>query len=201
MNICNLPDASLIITTMKVHFVVIGSMQFCISVNEKWSFFHWGEHQFERRNVGQKRWSECLIYWWIRQMTRWCVIWLWLSFHSCTHLWMDYILYEWTLVLYEWSLIFYECFQCPAQIFSAGCCTDPHHICHEYWLTASQPFPSLENSHQLNGATLPKVPNVVGAACSQWQTGEIYKRLPFCQGGTKSDTMHAPQLVILYSSN
>ena len=92
-------------------------------------------------------------------------------------------------------------FQCPAQIFSTGCCTDPHHICHEYWLTASQPFPSLENCHQLNGATLLEVLNMVGAACSQWQTSEIYKRLPFCQGGTKSDTTHAPQLVILYSSN
>ena len=104
-------------------------------------------------------------------------------------------------ILYEWTLIFYECFKCPAQIFPVGCCTDPCHISHEYWLTASQPFPSLENCHQLNGVTLPEVPNVVGAACSQWQTGGIYKRLPFCLGGTKSDTTHAPQLVILYSSN
>ena len=74
MNVCNLPNASLIITTMKVHFAVIVSMHFCISVNEKRSFFNWEEHQFERRNMGQKRWSECLIYWWIRQMTRWCVM-------------------------------------------------------------------------------------------------------------------------------
>ena len=133
------------------------------------------KHQFERRNMGQKRWSECLIYWWIRQMTRWCVMYT----GDCPP--SLHTLMNGLYILYEWTLIFYECFQCPAQIFSTGCCTDPHHICHEYWLTASQPFPPLENCHQLNGATLPEVLNVVGAACSQWQTGGISKRLSFCQ--------------------
>ena len=34
----------------------------------------------------------------------------------------------------------------------AGGCTGPHHICHEYWLIASQPVLSSENCHQLNGS-------------------------------------------------
>ena len=95
------------------------------------------KHQFERRNMGQKRWSECLIYWWIRQMTRWCVMYT----GECPSI---------LARTYEWTLRFVWMLPVSAQIFSTGWCTSPHRICHECWLIASELFPSSENCHQLN---------------------------------------------------
>ena len=86
------------------------------------------KHQFERRNMGQKRWSECLIYWWIRQMTRWCVMYT----GDCPpslHTLMNglYILYEWTLIYLSICLIVdrYANFTSPyyEQQFSKYSCT------------------------------------------------------------------------------
>ena len=139
MNVCNCPNASLIITTMKVHFVVLCQCIFEFIVNEKWSFFNW------RGDTWVRKGDMNLIYWYIRQMTRWCVMYT----GDCPP--SLHTLMNGLYILYEWTLIFYECFQCPAQIFSTGWCTSPHHICHKCWLIASELFPSSKNCHHLNG--------------------------------------------------
>ena len=144
--------------------------------------------QLERRNAGQKMWSESLIYWCIRQMTRWCAMYTGDCPSTLAH-------------TYEWTLRFVWMLSVSSSDLSTGWCTSPHHICYEYWLIAPQLFPSSKNCHQLNGrCSARRSPECVWGSV-QWQTRGIYKRLPFCQGGTASDTMHAPQLVILYSSN
>ena len=55
------------------------------------------KYQFEKRNMGQKRWSECLIYWWIRQITRWCVMYTGDCPSILAHT------YEWTLC-FVWTV-------------------------------------------------------------------------------------------------
>ena len=112
------------------------------------------KYQFERRNVDQKRWSECLIYWWIKAndnffdglALRWCVLYT----GDCPFILVH--TYEWTLH-FVWmdSRFCMNAFGVQFRSFLlAGGCTSPHHICHEYWLIASEPIPSSENCHQLN---------------------------------------------------
>ena len=132
------------------------------------------KYQFERRNVDQKRWSECLIYWWIKAndnffdglALRWCVLYT----GDCPFILVH--TYEWTLH-FVWmdSRFCMNAFGVQFRSFLlAGGCTSPHHICHEYWLIASEPIPSSENCHQLNGSHITRRSPDVGWVSLQSMT-------------------------------